>query len=190
MMDPKAIWLLLRAKYRDFVVRSREHQDKERERATRDSRALFDAAMKGDNNRVRKHDMIKTLCRVVARKKGDYDDRDDDGSLIVVRVMMAMMRDRPRCDPTAEAGWGVTALNRCGTCWGVGWPTCGTASPRTRSRSGYSPFGNPPRSLSSWARWGWSLIQVVTWRLDPRQLATGRIACGERAVGWAREISE
>jgi len=53
IMNPRALWCALRFKYRQFQDRSREHRDREKEFADRESRALFDAAFKGDVQRVK-----------------------------------------------------------------------------------------------------------------------------------------
>ena len=53
IMNPRALWCALRFKYRQFQDRSREHRECEKEFADRESRALFDAAFKGDVQRVK-----------------------------------------------------------------------------------------------------------------------------------------
>jgi carbon starvation protein CstA len=52
MINPRLIFELLRLKWAQFQQRRAEHQLKEKEMANRESRALFEAALKGDSARV------------------------------------------------------------------------------------------------------------------------------------------
>lgn len=52
MINPRLIFELLRLKWAEFQQRRAEHQLKEKEMANRESRALFEAALKGDSARV------------------------------------------------------------------------------------------------------------------------------------------
>ncbi len=53
IMDPRALWRALRFKYQQFQARTREHWQREKDLADRESRALFVASFKGDVQRVK-----------------------------------------------------------------------------------------------------------------------------------------
>lgn len=57
ILNPLALWRAFRFKYKQFQERSMEHRAREKELADRESRALFEAAFRGEVRRV--HDLLE-----------------------------------------------------------------------------------------------------------------------------------